>query len=159
MSQKIERDHQRFRKIVRGKVKSNLSKYITRGEMIGKKGRDLVSIPNADRNGVDVVASVGSASDVAGAFDLVLANVGAGSVLAMASELAARCGPGGRVVVAGLYADRADEVAAGFDAVGLTEEDRTITDGWACLIHHSPLSIQHTVAAASGDDRDTEGAR
>src|SRR3954454_2379048 len=45
MSQKIERDHQRFRKLVRGKVKSNLSKYITRGEMIGKKGKDLVSIP------------------------------------------------------------------------------------------------------------------
>src|SRR5579872_700772 len=45
MSQKIERDHQRFRKIVRGKVKSNLGKYISRGEMIGKKGRDLVSIP------------------------------------------------------------------------------------------------------------------
>jgi uncharacterized sporulation protein YeaH/YhbH (DUF444 family) len=45
VSQKIERDHQRFRKIVRGKVKSNLSKYISRGEMIGKKGNDLVSIP------------------------------------------------------------------------------------------------------------------
>ncbi len=45
MSQKIERDHQRFRRIVRGKVKSNLSKYISRGEMIGKKGKDLVSIP------------------------------------------------------------------------------------------------------------------
>jgi len=45
MSQKIERDHQRFRRIVRGKVKSNLSKYISRGEMIGRKGRDLVSIP------------------------------------------------------------------------------------------------------------------
>jgi uncharacterized sporulation protein YeaH/YhbH (DUF444 family) len=45
MGQKIERDHQRFRKIVRGKVKSNLGKYITRGEMIGKKGNDLVSIP------------------------------------------------------------------------------------------------------------------
>src|SRR5271170_7368143 len=45
MGQKIERDHQRFRKIVRGKVKSDLGKYITRGEMIGKKGRDLVSIP------------------------------------------------------------------------------------------------------------------
>src|SRR5579862_2524001 len=45
MSQKIERDHQRFRKIVRGKVKANLGKYITRGEMIGKKGRDLVCIP------------------------------------------------------------------------------------------------------------------
>ncbi len=45
MGQKIERDHQRFRKIVRGKVKSNLNKYITRGELIGKKGNDLVSIP------------------------------------------------------------------------------------------------------------------
>src|SRR5437016_2748679 len=45
MSQKIERDHQRFRKIVRGKVKSNLGKYISRGEMIGKNGKDLVSIP------------------------------------------------------------------------------------------------------------------
>lgn len=45
MGQKIDRDSQRFHKLVRGKVKSNLSKYIGRGEMIGKKGRDLVSIP------------------------------------------------------------------------------------------------------------------
>lgn len=45
MGQKIEKDVQRFRKIVRGKVKSNLSKYLSRGEMIGKKGNDLVSIP------------------------------------------------------------------------------------------------------------------
>lgn len=45
MGQKIEKDVQRFRKIVRGKIKSNLSKYISRGEMIGKKGNDLVSIP------------------------------------------------------------------------------------------------------------------
>src|SRR5204862_4544055 len=45
MGQKIDRDSQRFHKLVRGKVKSNLSKYISRGEMIGKKGKDLVSIP------------------------------------------------------------------------------------------------------------------
>jgi len=45
VGQKIEQDLQRFRKIVRGKIKSNLSKYISRGEMIGKKGNDLVSIP------------------------------------------------------------------------------------------------------------------
>ncbi|HVJ85978.1 MAG TPA: DUF444 family protein, partial [Caulifigura sp.] len=44
MGQKIEKDLQRFRKIVRGKVKSSLSKYISRGEMIGKKGNDHVSI-------------------------------------------------------------------------------------------------------------------
>src|SRR5438876_3010577 len=45
MGQKIDRDSQRFHKLVRGKVKSNLSKYISRGEMIGKKGSALVSIP------------------------------------------------------------------------------------------------------------------
>jgi uncharacterized sporulation protein YeaH/YhbH (DUF444 family) len=45
VGQKIDRDHQRFRKIVRGKVKSDLSKYISRGELIGKKGKHLVSIP------------------------------------------------------------------------------------------------------------------
>jgi uncharacterized sporulation protein YeaH/YhbH (DUF444 family) len=42
---KIERDHARFRQIVRGKIKKDLRKYMARGELIGKKGKDLVSIP------------------------------------------------------------------------------------------------------------------
>ena len=41
----IEQDHLRFRQIVRGKIKQDLRKYISHGEMIGKKGKDLVSIP------------------------------------------------------------------------------------------------------------------
>ncbi len=45
MSMKIERDERRFRQIVRGKIRENLRKYITHDEMIGRKGRDLVSIP------------------------------------------------------------------------------------------------------------------
>src|ERR1700732_3641443 len=45
MSQKIERNHQRFRKIVRGKLKTKRATNTSRGEMIGKKGKDLVSIP------------------------------------------------------------------------------------------------------------------
>jgi hypothetical protein len=43
--QKIQRDHTRFRQIVRGKIKQELRKYITHGEMIGKQGKDLISIP------------------------------------------------------------------------------------------------------------------
>lgn len=42
---KIDRDRGRFREIVRGKIRENLRKYITHGEMIGRKGKDLVSIP------------------------------------------------------------------------------------------------------------------
>jgi uncharacterized sporulation protein YeaH/YhbH (DUF444 family) len=45
MIMKIERDQRRFRQIVRGRIRQNLRKYVTHGEMIGRKGRDLVSIP------------------------------------------------------------------------------------------------------------------
>ncbi len=39
MSQKIDLDHGRFRQIVRGKIKQNLRKYISQGEMIGAQGQ------------------------------------------------------------------------------------------------------------------------
>jgi sporulation protein YhbH len=45
MVHKIERDNSRFKQIVRGKIRENLKKYVTHGEMIGRKGRNLVSIP------------------------------------------------------------------------------------------------------------------
>jgi uncharacterized sporulation protein YeaH/YhbH (DUF444 family) len=41
----IHRDHSRFRSIVKGKIKQDLKKYITHGEMIGRKGKDRVTIP------------------------------------------------------------------------------------------------------------------
>lgn len=43
--QRIDRDVDRFRKIVRGQIKRNLRKYMSQGEMIGRQGRRLVSIP------------------------------------------------------------------------------------------------------------------
>ncbi len=42
---RIEHDLSRFKQIVRGKIRQNLRKYVTHGELIGRKGRDLVSIP------------------------------------------------------------------------------------------------------------------
>lgn len=45
MSLKIDQDHSRFRGIVKGKIRENLRKYISQGELIGRKGKDLVSIP------------------------------------------------------------------------------------------------------------------
>lgn len=41
----IERDKSRFDGVVKGKVRENLKKYLNNGEMIGRKGKDLVSIP------------------------------------------------------------------------------------------------------------------
>lgn len=45
MSLKIDQDHFRFRRIVRQRVRDNLRKYISKGELVGRKGKDLVSIP------------------------------------------------------------------------------------------------------------------
>lgn len=45
MGMKISRDQSRFKQIVHGRIRENLRKYVTHGEMIGRKGRDLVSIP------------------------------------------------------------------------------------------------------------------
>ncbi len=42
---RIKQDHSRFRQIVRGRIRRNLKQYISRGELIGKQGKDRVSIP------------------------------------------------------------------------------------------------------------------
>ncbi len=48
MVNKIEQDHQRFRQIVRGKIRKDLRKFLSRGELIGREGRRFVSIPVHD---------------------------------------------------------------------------------------------------------------
>jgi uncharacterized sporulation protein YeaH/YhbH (DUF444 family) len=42
---KIQQDHQRFRQIVKGRIRDDLRKFLTRGELIGKEGKHLISIP------------------------------------------------------------------------------------------------------------------
>lgn len=41
----ILEDHSRFRDIVKGRIKENFKKYVSHGEMIGKRENDLVKIP------------------------------------------------------------------------------------------------------------------
>ena len=42
---KIEKDHQRFRQIVKGRIREDLRKLLSKGELIGKEGKHLISIP------------------------------------------------------------------------------------------------------------------
>ncbi len=41
----IQEDHSRFRDIIKGRIKEDFKKYITHGEMIGKREKDYVRIP------------------------------------------------------------------------------------------------------------------
>jgi uncharacterized sporulation protein YeaH/YhbH (DUF444 family) len=45
MLRKIDRDVKRFKQIVRGIIKKDFRKYLTQGELIGRQGKHLVSIP------------------------------------------------------------------------------------------------------------------
>ncbi len=45
MSLRIDQDHARFKQIVRGRIRKNLRKYISQGELVGRQGKDTVSIP------------------------------------------------------------------------------------------------------------------
>jgi len=45
MLRKIDRDVRRFKEIVRGVIRKDFRKYMTHGELVGRQGRRLVSIP------------------------------------------------------------------------------------------------------------------
>ena len=45
MIARIDNDHRRFRDIVRGRIRENLRKYVSRGDMVARKGKDSVTIP------------------------------------------------------------------------------------------------------------------
>jgi len=42
---RIKQEHSRFRQIVRGQIKKNLRKYISKGELLGRQGKNTISIP------------------------------------------------------------------------------------------------------------------
>ncbi len=45
MAQRIDQDLRRFKQIVRGMVKRDLRKYMSTGELLGRQGKNIVSIP------------------------------------------------------------------------------------------------------------------
>ena len=45
MSLRVDQDHSRFKQIVRGKIRQNLRRYISKGELLGRQGKETVSIP------------------------------------------------------------------------------------------------------------------
>ncbi len=48
MIAKIEQDHQRFRQLIKGKIRHDLRKFLGRRDMIAREGKHLVSVPIYD---------------------------------------------------------------------------------------------------------------
>jgi ribosomal protein L11 methyltransferase len=67
-------------------------------------------------------------------FGLIVANILAGPLTAMAGDLAAALAPGGTAVLSGLLTVQADGVAAAHDAHGLRVADRVVIGDWTTLV-------------------------
>jgi ribosomal protein L11 methyltransferase len=89
---------------------------------------------NAKGNEVSVDVRRGSASDVDGTFDIVLANLVGPVLVEIAPELRARVRASGSLVAAGITAQAEPEVLAAFSAQGLGVVDRAERADWVRLI-------------------------
>lgn len=67
-------------------------------------------------------------------FDLILANILKGPLIALAPTLAEATAPRGRVILSGLLREQADEVAAFYFQFGINEVGRDEIGDWATLL-------------------------
>jgi ribosomal protein L11 methyltransferase len=86
-----------------------------------------VARENAEANGVALELTVAPVEEIAGKFDVVVANILANTLVELAPSLAAKLAPGGVVLLSGILLPQEEEVRAAYLAQGLTPfpgEDR-----------------------------------
>ena len=95
---------------------------------------------NARRNGLArrVRAREGSSPSGEGPFELVLANLIASVLIALADGLVADTRPGGTLLASGIFENREAEVAAAFTSRGLAVANRWTEGDWVALEVHRP---------------------
>jgi ribosomal protein L11 methyltransferase len=89
---------------------------------------------NVARAFPDIEVGHGSARDVAGTFDVVLANITAGVLCQIAPDLRARTRRDGTCLLAGIIADGEPDVLRAIDAAGFAVRSREVREDWIALI-------------------------
>jgi len=97
-----------------------------------------VARENAERNAVLDRMDIGTTpvEQITGQYDLVLANIEAHTLTAMADALCARVAPGGLLVLSGVLDGQQDALAARFDALSLLDVPHE--DDWVALLLRRP---------------------
>jgi len=84
-------------------------------------------------------ARAGSLPSLEPAHDVVLANLIASVLIALARALRDELRPGGLLVASGIFVDREVQVAAAFAAVGLLPGGRRAEGDWVALTLRRPI--------------------
>ncbi len=88
---------------------------------------------NVAVNSASVEVALGSAADVPGRFDVVVANIVAPVLVAMAADLRARLGKSGTLLLAGITRESVDAVRGAFTDRGLDLVSRDERGDWIAL--------------------------
>ncbi|MBI4799201.1 MAG: 50S ribosomal protein L11 methyltransferase [Desulfarculus sp.] len=91
---------------------------------------------NAALNGLEgrLEVSATPVQEITERFPLIVANLTAKDLTALASALAARLSPGGEMIVSGLLVMQIQAVRAALEAEGLALLEQDSLAGWACLV-------------------------
>ena len=122
-----------------------------------------VTRENADANDVEIGSDTGEVSLLVAdgtrhpkiaewaPYDLVIANILAGPLIAMAPEIAGIAAAGGRILLAGLLTTQASQVLAAYTAQGCVEDRRLERGDWTILLLRTGAAP--AAGAAPGGDR------
>jgi ribosomal protein L11 methyltransferase len=93
------------------------------------------TVANARRNALArrLRARAGSLPSGEPAFDVVLANLIGGILVALAGGLRGELQPGGSLLASGIFIDREREVGEAFEAAGLEVANRSLEGEWVAL--------------------------
>ena len=99
------------------------------------------TLANARRNRLtrSIRARVGSLPSGEPAFDVVLANLIASVLIALAAQLADEVRPGGLLLASGIFLDREAAVLAALTAAGLALKGRSAEGDWVALAMRRPI--------------------
>jgi ribosomal protein L11 methyltransferase len=73
-------------------------------------------------------------------FSLVIANILAGPLIAMAADLCAATTPGGKIILSGMLAEQADEVRGVYEGLGCRSLKTLTIDPWTSLLLENPVA-------------------
>ena len=99
------------------------------------------TVANARRNRLlrRIRAREGSLPSGERPFDLVLANLIASVLVALANSLRDELKPGGWLLASGIFEDRETDVAAALTAAGLVVSERAVEGEWVALLARRPM--------------------
>ncbi|MBI5902210.1 MAG: 50S ribosomal protein L11 methyltransferase [Deltaproteobacteria bacterium] len=93
-----------------------------------------VARKNARGNGAALKLTGRPVAAIRGSFDIVVANILAGSLIGLSADISAKVGIGGFLILSGILREEADNVRGAYSSLGLKPRRSYLSGEWAALV-------------------------